>query len=145
MNRTKKIVLIAVGVVIAVIAGFLVPTLWVKPLVVDHIYICIFAQYVLRRPMYLSFLRILEPMGIYFHNAKRDDFSDEFEKKEARWLERQARILRSCNRKQMGEAARLFTTSWSGGSWTCWTDTTTCTITTRSHNSAVSTAACLTS
>lgn len=107
MSRTKKIVLIAVGAIIVVIAGFLIPTLWFRPWVVDHFYIRVFAQYVLRRPMYLSSLRILEPMGIHFHNAKLDDFSDEFELKEGRWLERQTKILRSYNRDRMDESARL--------------------------------------
>jgi uncharacterized protein (DUF885 family) len=107
MSRTKKIVLIAVGVVVVAIAVFLIPTLWFKPWSVDHFYLRIFAQYVLRRPMLLSSLRILEPMGLHFHNAKLDDFSDEFERKEERWFERQRRILRSYNRNRMDEEARL--------------------------------------
>jgi uncharacterized protein (DUF885 family) len=107
MSRTKKVVLIAVGAVVVAIAVFVVPTLWLRPWDIDHFYIRVFAQYVLRRPMYLSSLHILEPMGVQFHNAKLDDFSDEFEQTEARWLQRQLRILRSYDRKRMDEQGRL--------------------------------------
>lgn len=107
MGRTKKIALIAVGAVVFAIAGFLVPTLWFRPWVGDHFHTRVFAQYVLRRPMLLSSLRILEPMGIRFHNARLDDFSDRFVEKEGRWLKRQARILGSYSRKRMDDQQRL--------------------------------------
>jgi uncharacterized protein (DUF885 family) len=107
MRRRKTTILIAAGVVVVAIAGFLVPTLWFRPWVLDHFYTRIFAQYVLRRPMFLSSLRILEPMGVHFHNARLDDFSDEFVEREARWLKRQARILESYNRERMDDQERL--------------------------------------
>jgi uncharacterized protein (DUF885 family) len=107
MGRWKKTILIAVGVVVLALAGFLIPTLWLNPWTADHFYTRIFVQYALRRPMFLSSLRMLEPMGIRFHNRKLDDFSDEFVRREERWLERQSRILRSYDPDRMDEQGRL--------------------------------------
>jgi uncharacterized protein (DUF885 family) len=88
-------------------AIFLVPTLWLKPWFINHFYTRFFAQYVLRRPMLLSSLRLLEPMGFHFHNDNLDDFSVKFSQKEARWLDRQLKILHSYNREDMDPKGRL--------------------------------------
>jgi uncharacterized protein (DUF885 family) len=107
MRRWKRIVLIALGVLVVAGAVFAVPTLWFKPWSIDHFYARVFLQFALRRPMVLSSLRILEPMGLDFHSDDLDDMSVTFQVKEARWLDRQLEILRSYDRERMSEKQRL--------------------------------------
>jgi len=107
MSRRRKVVLAVVAAVVAAIAAFVIPTVWLRPWSIDHFYLRVFAQYALRRPMFLSSLRILEPLGLQFHNDDLDDFSVAFRQREARWVERQLRILQSYNRDAMSEAGRL--------------------------------------
>ena len=101
MSRAKRAICIVLGCIVVAAAIFLVPTLWLKPWFINHFYTRFFAQYVLRRPMLLSSLRLLEPMGFHFHNDNLDDFSVEFSQKEARWLDRQLKILHSYDREDM--------------------------------------------
>jgi len=82
-------VLLILGTIVVAAAVSLIPTLWLKPWFINHFYTRVFAQYVLRRPMLLSSLRLLESVGLQFHNNDLDDFSVEFNLKEARWLDRQ--------------------------------------------------------
>ncbi|MCK4924257.1 MAG: hypothetical protein KAS61_04740 [Spirochaetes bacterium] len=86
MSRAKRAICIVLGCIVVAAAIFLVPTLWLKPWFINHFYTRFYAQYVLRRPMLLSSLRLLEPMGFHFHNDNLDDFSVEFSQKEARWI-----------------------------------------------------------
>jgi uncharacterized protein (DUF885 family) len=107
MRTWKKMVLLASGILVAAAAVFLVPTLWFTPWSIDHFYTRVFLQFALRRPMLLSSLRILEPMGIDFHNDDLDDFSVAFMLDEARRLDRDLRILRGYNRAKMPDRERL--------------------------------------
>jgi uncharacterized protein (DUF885 family) len=107
MSRAKRTTLFILGPIIVAAALFLIPTLWLKPWFINHFYTRFFAQYVLRRPMLLSSLGVLESMGLQFHNDDLDDFSVDFNLKDARWLDRQLKTLRSYDREAMDESGRL--------------------------------------
>ncbi|MEW6369225.1 MAG: DUF885 domain-containing protein [Acidobacteriota bacterium] len=103
----KKALRAGLILVIALCAAFLVPTLWFKPWFINHFYTRVFLEFALRRPMLLSQLRILEPLGLDFHSDDLDDASVEFELEEAKWLDRQRGILRSYGRASMSASDGL--------------------------------------
>lgn len=106
MGKVKRTLGVGALVVLVVLAAFLIPTLWGKPWSIDHFYARVFGVFALRHPMMLSSMRLLEPMGLDFHNDDLDDFSDEFAEKEARWTEKQLEVLRRYDRDELaGEAA----------------------------------------
>ena len=107
MRRWIKMLLVALLILILAGAVFLVPTLWFKPWSIDHFYARVFLTFAFRRPMTLSQLRILEPMGLGFHSNDLDDFSMRFELSEAAWLDRQLAILRRYDRGSMSPSQRL--------------------------------------
>ena len=99
-----------VGLTISILLAatlFIVPTVWFKPWSIDHFYSRIFIQFVLKHPMALSSMRLLEPMGLHFHSDDLDDVSIEFQQTEARWLDRQVGILHSYDRDSLDEAEQL--------------------------------------
>ena len=98
MKSWKKITLTVLAVVLLGGAIFAVPTLWGKPWKIEHFYTRVFAEMALRHPMMLSNLRILEPMGITFHNAKLDDFSVAADEREADWTKAQFAMLHEYER-----------------------------------------------
>lgn len=91
----------------AAAAALLVPTLFLKPYDVDHFYTRLFVQFAWRRPLLLSQLQVLEPLGLRFHNDDLNDLSVEFQNSEADWVERQLSILRRFDRGEMESAARI--------------------------------------
>jgi uncharacterized protein (DUF885 family) len=97
----KKILLYTLVVLLLAGAGFLVPTIWGKPWSIEHFYMRTFAGFAIDHPMLLSSLRILEPMGIDFHNDDLDDMSMEFAESEARWLDKQLEILARYDRDEL--------------------------------------------
>ncbi len=103
----KKKILYALAALLIALSVFIVPTVWFKPWSIDHFYTRTFLHFALQRPMMLSSLRILEPMGIDFHNDDLDDVSMAFAQREAKWLSRQLRILRSYDRESMDADERL--------------------------------------
>ncbi len=107
MRRFIKIALVAFLAIALAGAAFLVPTIWFKPWSIDHFYARVFLTFALRHPMMLSQLRILEPMGITYHSDELDDFSTEFELKEARSMEGELGVLRRYDRASMNESQRL--------------------------------------
>jgi uncharacterized protein (DUF885 family) len=109
MRRLFKTVLIVLGVLVLAAAVFLVPTIWFTPWSIDHFYARTFLTFALKRPMMLSSIRVLEPMGLEFHNDDLDDFSVEFARDEARYLDRQLEILRSYDRESMDDSHGLST------------------------------------
>ncbi len=109
MGMILKIGLVFGLLVVIGAAVFLVPTIWFKPWSIDHFYARTFLGFALKRPMVLSQIRILEPMGLHFHNNDLNDYSVAFEVKEARWLDRELEILRSYNREGMDESHQLST------------------------------------
>jgi len=101
MGRVKRALGVGALVVLIAVAAFLVPTLWGKPWSIDHFYARVFGVFALRHPMMLSSMRLLEPMGLEFHNDDLDDFSIAFAQREARWTEKQLDVLRRYDRSAM--------------------------------------------
>lgn len=107
MKTFGKWSLRTLGVVALLAAVFLIPTIWFKPWSIDHFYGRVFVTFAMRHPMMLSGMRLLEPMGLRFHNDDLDDMSVAFQKKEAAWLDKQLEILRSYDREGMDDADGL--------------------------------------
>ncbi|MDX1501263.1 MAG: DUF885 domain-containing protein [Thermoanaerobaculia bacterium] len=107
MKKVWKVILGLVAVLVVALAVFLVPTIWGKPWSIDHFYGRVFGVFALRHPMMLSGMRLLEPMGLEFHNDDLDDFSMAFAEKEARWVAKQLEILRRYDRAAMDRNGQL--------------------------------------
>lgn len=74
--KFKKIVLWLLLFAVAVLSVFTVNLIWFKPFSINHFYERVFIEYALEDPEILSQLRILEGMGINFHNDDLTDISD---------------------------------------------------------------------
>lgn len=109
MGMILKIALVLILLLMIGAAIFLVPTIWFKPWSLDHFYARTFLRFALKRPMVLSQIRILEPMGLHFHNNDLNNFSVQFQLQESRWLDRELEILRRYNREGMDESHTLST------------------------------------
>lgn len=72
----KKIFLGLLLLVLFVFGVFIVNLIWFKPFSINHFYERIFIEYAMEDPEILSQLRILEGMGINFHNDDLTDISD---------------------------------------------------------------------
>ncbi len=107
MSKAKKTVGWILILILLAGAIVVVPTVWLKPWSIDHFYARTFLIFALRHPMMLSSMRILEPMGLEFHNNDLDDVSIAFQRKEAAWLDRQVEILHSYDRESMDDAGKL--------------------------------------
>ena len=95
MRRALRITAAASALVLLGLGAFLVPTIWGKPWSIEHFYTRVFLDLLLRHPMLLSQLRVLEPYGIRSHNQKLDDFSVEFMQRESEAARTNLRTLRS--------------------------------------------------
>ncbi len=74
--KLKKIILYLLLTVLIVSGIFIINLVWFKPFSINHFYERIFIEYALEDPEILSQLRILEGMGINFHNDDLTDISD---------------------------------------------------------------------
>ena len=95
------------AVVVAGLVALLVPTLFLKPYKIDHFYARLFVQFAWRRPLLLSQLQVLEPLGLRSHDDDLNDLSVEFQVAEADWVEEQLAILRRYDRAEMKPAERI--------------------------------------
>jgi uncharacterized protein (DUF885 family) len=109
VRRWRRNLALAAALAAAAAALFLVPTLFGRPWSVDHLFVRVFLEFALERPMLLSRLRILEPYGIDFHSDDLDDFSPEFARESARKARRWLEWLRSYDRERMSPEQRLST------------------------------------
>jgi uncharacterized protein (DUF885 family) len=107
MSKTKKTILFALLVLVLAAAVFVIPTLWGKPWSIDHFYARVFGTFAFRHPMMLSSMRLLEPVGLRFHNDDLDDMSEDFARYEADWMEEQLDVLRSYDRASMTDEEGL--------------------------------------
>jgi uncharacterized protein (DUF885 family) len=105
--RRARLALWVAAVAVAASAAFLVPTLFLRPYSIDHFYTRLLIQFAWRRPLLLSQLQVLEPIGLRFHNDDLDDLSVGFQVAEADWVERQLAILRRYDREAMEPSARV--------------------------------------
>jgi uncharacterized protein (DUF885 family) len=74
--KLKKIFLYLLLLVLTVFGVFMANLIWFKPFSINHFYERIFIEYAMEDPEILSQLRILEGMGINFHNDDLTDISD---------------------------------------------------------------------
>src|SRR6516165_10039708 len=99
--RRLKVSLVAV---VGVAAGvFLVPTLWFRPWVPEHLYIRIFAEFLYRHPLLMTEVGLpgIDPRG-----GELDDFSPQAQEREAAWVDRQLHYLRAFDFGRMLPAQR---------------------------------------
>lgn len=75
MKRVLKWLALLVGVVVLLGGGLLAHTLYFKPLNIRWFYERVFLEYALDDPELLSRLRVLEPIGLSFHNDELTDAS----------------------------------------------------------------------
>lgn len=101
MKRWKRILLGTLLFVAAAAAGFLGPTLWGRPWFIDHFYARVFLSYGWDHPQLLSSLRVLEPMGLGFHNDDLDDYSVAGTRRDAARGRADLEILRRYDRENL--------------------------------------------
>ncbi len=107
MSRSGRLAAGAAVLLALAAAAVLIPTLLLKPYRIDHFYTRLFAQFAWRRPLLLSQLQVLEPLGLRFHDDELDDLSVEFQVAEADWVEHQLAILRRYDRAELDPAGRI--------------------------------------
>jgi uncharacterized protein (DUF885 family) len=74
----KRIIKWTILLLVASGAIWLTNLIWFRPFNINHFYERIFIEFVLKNPELLSTLRMLEPMGIDFHNDDLNNGSDAF-------------------------------------------------------------------
>ena len=74
--KLKKIFLFSLLLILVAGGIFVINLIWFKPFSINHFYEKIFIEYALEDPEILSQLRILEGMGINFHNDDLTDISN---------------------------------------------------------------------
>ncbi|MCA9693648.1 MAG: DUF885 domain-containing protein [Myxococcales bacterium] len=112
MKRWKKVTLAALGLSLTAATTFCVPTIWGKPWVVEHFYARLFLEFALDHPMVLSSLRVLEPMGIDFHNDDLDDFSVAATRDRLAQVERALATLRRYDRDALDDPLSYDVLEW---------------------------------
>lgn len=75
MKRFLKWLGISLAVLVLAAAGFVVNAIYFKPFSIRVFYEATFMKFMLHDPEGLSYMRILEPMGITFHNDELTDVS----------------------------------------------------------------------
>ncbi len=103
----KKLVLSALAVLALAGAVFLIPTLWLTPWSIDHYYTRVFVRYVLRHPVLMSQLGLLDGSPFDFYAGQLDDLSPAFERREARLTREELKTLGSYDRSRLSDAGKL--------------------------------------
>lgn len=107
MKRLFKWLGILLGVVLLVVGALVVNVIWFKPVTVGIFYETTFMKYALDSPELLSNMRMLEQIGLNFHNDDLDDISPENTAKLNRWLEKDLEMLHRYDRRKMDDATGL--------------------------------------
>ena len=107
MRRGARKAMWGLGLVVAALGVFLVPTIWLKPWSIDHYYTRVFLRFASRHPMMLSGLGMFDGTPIDFYSSKLDDMSPGFERKEAGYLDEELATLRSYDRSKMSAKSKL--------------------------------------
>lgn len=95
MRRALRMTALVGAVLLLGLGVYLVPTIWGKPWSIENFYTRVFLETLLRHPMLLTQLRVLETYGIRAHNQKLDDYSVAFAEQEAEFASENLRTLRS--------------------------------------------------
>src|SRR6185503_11353233 len=104
MKKTIKYTLL---IIVAAGAFWLGNLIWFRPFNINNFYEKIFIEFALKNPELLSTLRILEPMGINFHNAKLNDGSDAFAHEMNNLINKDLNWLRKYDRTSLNESQQL--------------------------------------
>jgi len=107
MRRGRRKLAWGAGLVLAALAVFLVPTIWLRPWSIDHYYARVFLRFALRHPMLLSQLGMFDGTPLDFYSDKLDDLSPAFEEKEARMVRGELATLHSYDRAKLTEKGKL--------------------------------------
>lgn len=93
---------------LVLLASALIAHWWYfKPLTLNHFYTRVFAKFALDQPELLSSLRILESVGLRFHNDDLSDASPAHEQQVAARLKADLETLRSYDREKLGFEEQL--------------------------------------
>lgn len=105
--KLKKIFLYLLLFVVLAFGVFIVNLIWFKPFSINHFYERVFIEYALEDPEILSQLRILEGMGINFHNDDLTDISDARFQKLKKKLDSNYKTLLDYNRERLSKEQQL--------------------------------------
>jgi uncharacterized protein (DUF885 family) len=103
------IVYILLGLLVLLLAWFLIALIRGKPWSVKGLYTRTFLKFALKGPELLTMLGILEKFGLHGHNAKLSDASEAFQDRMFAFVRRDLGILRSYPRKRQSKATLLST------------------------------------
>ncbi len=105
--KLKKIFLYLLLFVVFAFGVFMVNLIWFKPFSINHFYERVFIEYALEDPEILSQLRILEGMGINFHNDDLTDISDARFQKLKKKLDGNYKTLLDYDREKLSKEQQL--------------------------------------
>jgi uncharacterized protein (DUF885 family) len=105
--KLKKIFLYLLLFVVLAFGVFMVNLIWFKPFSINHFYERVFIEYALEDPEILSQLRILEGMGINFHNDDLTDISDARFQKLKKKLDSNYKTLLDYDREKLSKEQQL--------------------------------------
>jgi len=105
--KLKKIILLSLLVLLLAGGIFIVNLIWFKPFSINLFYERVFVEYAIEDPEILSTLRILEPMGINFHNDDLTDISNERMLRVKKKLDSNYKTLLEYNRENLGKEQGL--------------------------------------
>jgi uncharacterized protein (DUF885 family) len=81
--------------------------IWFRPFNINHFYERIFIEFALKNPELLSTLRMLEPMGIDFHNDDLNNGSDAFAHELNALIKKDLDMLHEYDRASLTDAQQL--------------------------------------
>ncbi len=101
MKRFFKWIGILLGVVLLVVAGFVINVLYFRPVTVGVFYETVFLKFMLKDPESLSAMRLLEQVGLNFHNDDLTDISPAHTEELNQMLIDNHEMLKSYDRDKM--------------------------------------------
>lgn len=105
--KAKKIILFLLLAFLLAGGIFIVNLVWFKPFSINHFYERVFIEYAIEDPEILSQLRILEGMGINFHNDDLTDISIERNLRMKNKLDENYKTLLEYNREKLTKEEKL--------------------------------------
>ncbi len=106
MKKFLKWLGLSFGVIVLLIVGLIVNIAWFKPITINMFFESAFLKYALEDPEMLSSMRLLEQIGLTFHNDDLADISPAHTEKLNQWLIEDREMLRRYDRSQLeGQAA----------------------------------------
>jgi uncharacterized protein (DUF885 family) len=103
----KKIIKYTLLIIVGACAFWLANLIWFRPFNINNFYEKIFIEFALKNPELLSTLRILEPMGLNFHNDDLNDGSDAFAHEMNNLINKDLDSLRKYDRSSQSESQKL--------------------------------------